>query len=139
MSENIRRINPPELFDGEVYGMSQGTVDPRSGLVFLSGQVAWDEHGQVRGEGYAEQARVALDNLRVGLEAAGSSLEQVLRLRIYIRGEVEEHMAEVVPLVAEAFAGIRPAVTGIGVASLATRDTLIELEVVARVPGAAAV
>lgn len=58
----IQRINPPTLYDGSPFGMSQGSVDPSS-LVFLSGRVAWDENAQVVGSSYAEQARKALDNL----------------------------------------------------------------------------
>ncbi len=132
MNDDIQRINPPALYDGAAYGMSQGSIDPRAGLVCISGQVAWDQQGQVQGTGYAEQTRLALENLRVALEAAGSSLKQVLQLRIYVRGEVEDHMAALGPIVAEAFADIRPALTGVGVASLATRDTLVEIEAMAR-------
>ncbi len=132
-AQAIQRINPSELFDGEAYGMSQGTVDPRSNLLYLSGQVSWNPSGQVCGDGYEEQTRLALRNLRVALRAAGSGLQDVLRVRIYVRGELEEHMEQVAPVVAEFFEGARPAVTGVGVTSLATRDTLVEIEAVARV------
>lgn len=128
----IRRINPPQLFDGTPYGMSQGSIDEASGLVFLSGQVSWDESSQVRGDSYGEQTQRALENLRVALAAAGSDAQHVLHLRIYLRGEAAEHMEEVAPAIVEFFDGARPAVTGIGVASLATPDTLVELEAVAR-------
>lgn len=128
----IRRINPPQLFDGTPYGMSQGSIDGASGLVFLSGQVSWDEQGQVRGDSYGEQTGRALENLRVALDAAGSDPQHVLHLRIYVRGEVADHMEEVAPAIVEFFDGARPSITGIGVASLATPDTLVELEAVAR-------
>lgn len=128
----IQRINPTSLYDASAFGMSQGSVDT-SGLVFLSGQVAWDEHARVVGSTYAEQARKALSNLELALVAAGSDLQHVLHLRVYVRGEVSEHLGEIVPALVERFAGIRPALTGIGVASLATPDTLLEIEAVARV------
>ena len=70
--------------------------------------------------------------MRVALDAAGSDAQHVLHLRIYLRGEVAEHMEEVAPAIVAFFDGARPAVTGIGVASLATPDTLVELEAVAR-------
>ena len=35
-------INPEALFDGSQFGMSQAVVETRSGLIFVSGQVAWD-------------------------------------------------------------------------------------------------
>ena len=128
----VQRINPAQLFDGTPYGMSQGTVDEASGLVFLSGQVSWDENSQVRGDSYGEQTRRALQSLRIALDASGSDPQHVLHLRIYVRGEVAEHLQEVAPAIVEFFDDARPAVTGIGVASLATPDTLVELEVVAR-------
>lgn len=130
----IQRINPPSLYDGSAVGMSQGSVDP-SGLVFLSGQVAWDEQSRVVGSTYAEQTRKALSNLELALEAAGSDLQHLLHVRIFVRGELAEHIAEIVPVLHERIGAIRPALTGIGVASLATPDTLVEIEVVARVRG----
>ena len=131
----IQRISPPALFDDARFGMSQGSVDP-SGLIFLSGQVAWDKDFRVVGSTYAEQARKALDNLQIALEAAGSDMNHLLLVRVYLRGEIADHAAELAPLFAERWGASRPALTGIGVASLATPDTLIEIEVVARVrPG----
>ena len=127
----IQRINPPALYDGSPFGMSQGSVDS-SGLVFLSGQVAWDKNAQVVGSSYAEQTRKALDNLDIALAAAGTDINNVLRIRLYVRGEIAEHLEELAPILAERLGTTRPALTGIGVASLATPDTLIEIEAVAR-------
>lgn len=128
----IQRINPPSLYDASRFGMSQASIDP-SGLVFLSGQVAWDTEANVVGTTYAEQARKALDNLELALEAAGSDMKHVIHIRLYVRGEVADHLEEVAPVLAERWGAARPAVTGIGVASLATKDTLLEIEAVARV------
>jgi len=128
----IREINPGEVYDGAAYGISQAVVDERSGHVFVSGQVAWDVHGRVSGGSYAEQTTLALQNLRAVLQAAGSEVSEVLSLRVYMRGELADHIAECIPVLAAFFGGKRPALTGIGVASLATPDTLVEIEAVAR-------
>jgi enamine deaminase RidA (YjgF/YER057c/UK114 family) len=128
----IQRISPPALFDDSSFGMSQGSVDP-SGLIFLSGQVAWDEKARVVGSTYAEQARKALDNLQLALDAAGSDMNHLLHVRVYLRGELADHLEELAPIFYERWGAARPGLTGIGVASLATPDTLIEIEVVARV------
>ena len=128
----LRRINPPELFDGSTYSMSQGIVDESTGLVYLSGQVAWDEAAQVRVSGYGEQTEMALKNLGIALAAAGSSADQIVRMRIYVRGEIAQHAQDVSAPIVRFLDGARPAMTGIGVASLATPDTLVEIEVVAR-------
>ncbi len=128
----IQRINPSSLFDPISYGMSQGSIDT-SGLIFLSGQVAWDLEANVVGSTYAEQARLALDNLAHALDAAGSDFNHLIHVRVYVRGEISEHLEEIWPLVNERIGLARPALTAIGVASLATPDTLLEIEAVARV------
>jgi 2-iminobutanoate/2-iminopropanoate deaminase len=130
------QLNPREVYDPSAFGMSQGVVDRRSGLVFVSGQVAWDVDGRVQGSTVAEQTAHALRNLSAVLAAAGCTAADVVSVRVYVRGELGEHMAACVPLLAAYFGAARPALTGLGVASLATPDTLVEIEVVARAAAA---
>lgn len=130
---SIQHINPAELYDGAPHGLSHATVDVDTGLVFISGQVDWDPTLKVRHTSMEEQAESAVKNLITVLEAAGSSIENVLQLRLYVRGEVSDHLEKVAPVVSRYFGASRPALTGIGVASLASRDTLIEIEAVAKV------
>jgi enamine deaminase RidA (YjgF/YER057c/UK114 family) len=132
----IQQLNPRALYDGSIYGMSQGIVDQRSGLLFVSGQVAWDVNGKVTGKGYGDQTTRALENLAVVLAAAGCGVADVLSVRVYLRGEIADHLAECGPVLASFFGETRPALTGVSVASLATPDTLVEIEAVARVPAA---
>jgi 2-iminobutanoate/2-iminopropanoate deaminase len=132
---NMKCINPAALYDGAPVGMSQARVDTKSGLVFVSGQVDWDTESRVRHAGVAAQAEGAIDNLKTVLEVAGATLQDILQLRVYVRGELADHMAAIAPVFAKHFGASRPALTGIGVASLASSDTLIEIEAVARVPG----
>jgi 2-iminobutanoate/2-iminopropanoate deaminase len=132
----IRELNPPGVYDGAPFGISQGIVDERSGHVFVSGQVAWDVAGRVTGQSYGEQTTFALANLGAVLASAGCGASDVLSVRVYVRGELAEHIQECLPALGAFFGAIRPALTGIGVASLATPDTLVEIEAVARVPDA---
>ena len=132
---NMKCINPAALYDGAPVGMSQARVDTKSGLVFVSGQVDWDTESRVRHAGVAAQAEGAIDNLKTVLEAAGATLQDILQLRVYVRGELADQMAAIAPVFGKHFGASRPALTGIGVASLASPDTLIEIEAVARVPG----
>lgn len=125
-------INPDELYDAAAFGMSQAVVDPSSGLVFVSGQVDWDHGYQVADDTVPGQLKNALRNLGIALEAANAGIETLLHVRLYIRGELEEHMEAIVPIFAGFLGSSRPAVTGIGVASLASRATLVEIEAVAR-------
>lgn len=128
---STRLINPPSLYDGAPVGMSQAKADLRSGLVFVSGQVDWDRASQVRHPTLAGQAEGAIQHLKTVLAEAGAALDDVLQLRVYVRGELADGMEELVPVLAGHFGAIRPALTGIGVASLASRDTLVEIEAIA--------
>ncbi|NLQ17317.1 RidA family protein [Marinomonas sp. M1K-6] len=130
---SIKRINPPSLYDGTATGMSQATVDTDTGLVFISGQVDWDTDFQTHNHDIKTQTANAAKHLITVLEAANSSVENILQLRVYVRGEVADHMADIVPIIASTLGTSRPALTGIGVASLATPETLIEIEAVAKV------
>src|SRR5688572_5137877 len=124
-------INPEQLYDGAPFGMSQAVLDTQSSLVFVSGQVDWDLQHQVSRNSVSGQFEVALENLRVALMAAGSSVANLMHLRIYVRGELEDHLESLVPILASFLGSSRPAVTAIGVASLASKATLVEVEAIA--------
>ncbi|MGO2233457.1 RidA family protein [Marinomonas sp. UCMA 3892] len=130
---SIKRINPPSLYDGTATGMSQATVDTDTGLVFISGQVDWDTDFQTNNHDMKTQTANAAKHLITVLKAANSSVENILQLRVYVRGEVADHMEAIVPIIASTLGTSRPALTGIGVASLASPETLIEIEAVAKV------
>jgi len=54
-------------------------------LIFTSGQIPLSaESGQVTGNGIVEQAEQAIRNLKAVLEAAGSSLEKVVKTTCFI-------------------------------------------------------
>ena len=127
---NKKLINPPEWFDGAVYGMSQATIETQSGLVFLSGQVDWNHQSETK-QSVEGQMRKALANLTIALENAGSSIDKLLQVRIYIRGEFGEYLEALTPILANFLGESRPAMTGIGVASLASPEILVEVEAIA--------
>jgi len=128
----IEYINPPALYDGAPHGLSHATVDTDTGLVFVSGQVDWDTHYRVCHTTLAEQTEGAARNLALVLEAAGASIDRIVQLRVYVRGEIGAHLNTVAPILVRHLGLSRPALTGIGVASLASPDTLIEIEAVAK-------
>lgn len=132
---NTKLVNPAHLYDGAPIGMSQAKVDLVSGFVFVSGQVDWDGDSRVRHATLEGQAEGAIQHLLTVLNEAGSSLEDVLQLRVYVRGELADSMSQVAPALARHFGAVRPAMTGIGVSSLASRDTLIEIEALAKLRG----
>lgn len=99
-------------------------------LIFVSGQlgVRPDTRALVSG-GIREQTRQAVDNIEVILRAAGSSLDRVAKVSIFLTDfSLLREMNEVY---AERFPG-RPAKTTVEIARL-DKDALIEIEVVAGV------
>ena len=130
---SVKKINPKALYDGAPVGLSQAVVDLKTGLVFVSGQVDWDLEFRVSSNSVAGQLASALEKLKIVLLEAGADVDTLLQLRVFIRGEFEEHMASIGPVLKNFLGNSRPAVTGVGVASLASKDTLVEVEAVARV------
>ncbi len=99
------------------------------GFVFVSGQIALDpETGQLVTGDIRIQTRRVLLNIAAILEAAGSSLEKVVRTTVYLRdlndfnAMNEEYM--------NFFRDARPARTTVQVARL-PRDAAVEIDVIA--------
>ena len=89
----------------------------RGGMVFLSGQIPLDPSSGLIVEGDIEvQARRAFDNLRAVCEAAGGTLDDVVRLGLYLTDLGQ--FAQVNQVMAEYFTAPFPARSTIGVASL---------------------
>ena len=76
-------INPESL--GAPRGYSNGVLSDSTGrLLFIAGQVAWDQNQQIVSEDFVEQFDRALGNLIAVVTAAGGSPTQVVRLVIYV-------------------------------------------------------
>ena len=82
-------------------------------------------------EPYA-QARLCLDLIGAALAEAGTSLEHVIRTRMYLTGA--EHWEEVARAHGEVFAAVRPAATAVIVAGLLDPAWLVEIEAEALLP-----
>jgi len=106
----------------------------RSGnLVFLSGQIPLDpETGKVvEGDAAVQTARV-LQNLSAILDAAGSSLGQVLKTTVYLQNMADFAMMNEV--YARFFTDNPPARATVEVARL-PRNVLVEIDLIAEVEG----
>ena len=89
----------------------------RGDTVYLSGQIPLDPNSGLLVEGDIEaQARRAFDNLRAVCEAAGGSLDDVVRLGLYLTDLGQ--FAAVNAVMADYFVAPYPARSTIGVASL---------------------
>ena len=103
-------------------------------LVLISGQAAIDEHGNVVGAGdFDAQAEQVFKNLKRVLEAAGSSLAQIVKVNIYLTDM--GHFPKIVELRSRYFSRPWPADTIVGVTALALPELMIEIEATALVNG----
>lgn len=125
---DIEHINPDGMLKSPVF--TQGIVYPAgSRVLVIGGQDGVDESGKVVASDLAGQTAKAVDNLIKIVETAGGSIENLVRIGLYIKGAdtdlrpgLEEWMKRW---------GDRPnppTVTGIRVLGLTGPDVLIEIE-----------
>lgn len=108
-----------------IYGYSRAV---RMGpLLAVSGTVAVADDGDIvgRGDAYA-QTRRCIEIIRTALEAAGASLDDVIRTRAYVT-DIEQ-WEEVARGHQESFGEIRPAATMVEVSRLIDPALLVEIE-----------
>lgn len=83
-----RYINPDGMLKSPAF--SQGIVlQAGARLLLIGGQNGVDEQGRLVSKGLGEQTAKALDNLIKVLEASGGTLENLVRLAIYVKGDVD--------------------------------------------------
>ena len=123
-------INPKELFNSIQYGFSQIVISNYGKIVFISGQVAWDENLNIIGENDLKvQTQKAIDNLKIAVESAGGSLENIVMLRIY-KVDYKKEDGSIINEILKKNFGIStpPASTWVSVKGLANEGFLIEIE-----------
>jgi 2-iminobutanoate/2-iminopropanoate deaminase len=100
-----------------------------NGFIFASGQIPLDPVTmQIVAGGIEEQTRQVLDNLQAVLEAAGSSLDSVVKTTVYLADMGE--FAAMNEIYAKYFSGAKPARATVQVARL-PRDVRVEIDLVA--------
>ena len=102
-------------------------------LVFVSGQGATDPAtGKLAGGDIESQTAQCLRNVQAILEAAGSSLQHVLRCGVFLTDMSEFQRMNAV--YAKAFGEHRPARTTVQVAALPHEGLRVEIDAIAYVP-----
>ena len=98
--------------------------------VYTAGQVALDKDGNLVGKGdITAQADQVFSNLQAVLRAAGASMQDVVKLNMYLTGQAD--LTKVREVRQRYFTGEFPAATGVFVSALADPDFLIEIDAIA--------
>lgn len=126
-----RRVVHTDRAPAAVGPYSQGVI--ADGFLFTAMQIPLDPGSGtlVAPDDAAGQARQVLENLRAILEAAGSGLEQVVKVTVYLQDMAD--FPAVNAVYAEYFPQDPPARAAIGVAAL-PRGARVAMEAIARAP-----
>ena len=80
-----RKVIIPEHLPQTMGPYSHCVVGEGSKLVFISGQVPQDANGRLVGRGdIAAQARQVLANIRIAVEAAGGTVQDINKITIFL-------------------------------------------------------
>ena len=128
-------ISPPSL--NPTNGFSHVVVAPAGKTIYVSGQVSVNQKAEVVGKGdLRAQTEHTFENLKAALAAAGATFADVVKITYFVvdlKPDSVVHVREVRKKYLSA--ENPPASTLVGVAALVVPDWLIEIEVVAVVPG----
>jgi enamine deaminase RidA (YjgF/YER057c/UK114 family) len=116
------------VVDGHVL-YSHVVVADGKRTIFISGQLARDRHGNTIGKGdMRAQLRQVGENIKAALEAAGATLDDLVKTTTYVT-DIEEYFKHV-DIRMEYFRAL-PTSTTVEVRRLAHPDFLVEVEAIA--------
>ena len=127
---NTAKTYPEQKLDNDLCQL----VKARGTMVFVRGQVGQDleTSESVGGDDPAAQAEQAMKNVKMLLEEAGSSLDHICRIQVYLVRR--EDRDAVYRTIGKWLKGVYPVSTGLFVAGLARPEWLMEIEATAVIP-----
>lgn len=132
MALGLHSIDPESL--GAPRGYSNGVLAEAGGrLLFIAGQIGWNEEQQIVSADFVEQFARALANVIAVVAAAGGKPEQLARLVIYVtdRNEYRARTREVGARYREQMGKHYPAMVLVEVKGLLDDQAKVEIEGVA--------
>jgi enamine deaminase RidA (YjgF/YER057c/UK114 family) len=121
-------IKVPGLSDSSRYGYEQCILSER--FVFVAGQTGVDENYNVVSDDFEPQCRQALNNVKLALEAAGSSMDDIVTMTIFLT-RMSQDFKSCMKIRSEFIKADKvPASAAIGVSALAYPNLLVEIQAI---------
>jgi enamine deaminase RidA (YjgF/YER057c/UK114 family) len=129
----MQKLQPPGW--SRPKGYANG-VAAEGRLVFVAGQVGWEEDETFRTRDFTDQVRQCLGNTLAVLAEAGAGPEHVVRMTWYItdRREYQANLEGMGRVYREMMGNHFPAMAMVQVAALIEEDAKVEVETTAVVP-----
>ncbi len=129
----LRKFNTKDTYPGQSLDNDLCQVVRAGNLVFVRGQVGSDFDGNLTGVGdAAAQTEQAMRNVKQLLEEAGSRLEDICRIQVYITDRA--YREPVYRVIGKWLKGVYPVSTGLIVNGLARPEWVMEIEATAVIP-----
>ena len=133
--ERLRKFNMQDRYTGYVgqdIDFDLCMVVKAGNHVFLRGQTGTALDGSFAGDDPGDQADQAMQNVKTLLEEAGSRLEHICKITVYITDR--EYREAVYRVLGRCFKNIHPCSTGLIVSGLAKPNLKMEIDVEAIIP-----
>lgn len=133
----VEHLNPPKLNRNPLFSQAV-VVSGAARTVYIGGQNGVGSTGAVVAQGdMTAQVEQAFENLNMVLEAAGGTLQDIVKWTIYVVGGHDIRPSLAVFARRWGTASPPPTITVVTVASLANPDFLVEIDAIAVVQGEA--
>lgn len=84
---SLKMINPESL--GKPRGYSNGVLAESGRLLFVAGQIGWNENQTIVSDDFVDQFDQALANVLTVVTAAGGQADQIARMIVYVTSRTE--------------------------------------------------
>ena len=129
----LRKFNTRDTYPDQSLDNDLCQVVRAGNIVFLRGQVGSDFDGNIIGDGdAAAQTEQAMRNVKQLLEEAGSRLQDICRIQVYVTDRA--YRDAVYQVIGKWLKGVYPVSTGLIVDGLAKPEWLMEIEATAVIP-----
>jgi enamine deaminase RidA (YjgF/YER057c/UK114 family) len=121
---------PPPIGYSHIAKVNNGAI------VYIAGQVSSDASGDLIGEGdFDAQVEQVFCNLKIAVEAAGGTMDDIVKLNYFLVAEVEQIAVQRLRTLRDRYLNVArpPASTLVVVTRLARPGWLIEIEAVAAI------